>query len=48
MGNITVIQHLHFDVGLESVDQRIAQAAPKVAEATRISIFQELARPTHT
>jgi len=28
---VTVVQNIRFDVGLESVDQRIEQATPRIA-----------------
>lgn len=45
MRPIQVIQHFHFDVGLESVDARIAAAAPQIAASAQIGFSKALRRP---
>lgn len=44
-GAVYVEQHNHFDVGLESVDQRIQQAAGPISQATTTAIMKALRRP---
>ncbi len=43
---IHIEQHLHFDVGLESVDQRIMQAAGPISKATITAIAKAMNRPS--
>lgn len=43
--SIMLEQHMHFDVGLESVDERIAQITPSVAQATYQAIERIRSRP---
>lgn len=45
-GPVTVTQHLHFDVGLESVDDRIRAAAGPISSATMGAIMKALNRPS--
>lgn len=44
-GNVTVVQNLHFDAMLESMDARIMAAAPHIAAATRASVEKARRRP---
>lgn len=48
LGGATVVQHItnRFDVGLESVDQRIAAATPDIAAAAKIGVLRGLKRPS--
>lgn len=43
---ITIEQHLHFDVGLESVDDRIQRAAGPISQATIQAIAKAMRRPS--
>jgi hypothetical protein len=45
-GGVTVNQNIHFDVGLESVDQRITQAAPALARAAQSGVMRAIGRPS--
>jgi hypothetical protein len=43
-GAVIIEMHNHFDVGLESVDERIAQATPIIAEEAQQAVYQAVAR----
>jgi hypothetical protein len=42
--SVNVTQNIRFDVGLESVDSRIASAAPIIAQATEAQILDKQRR----
>jgi TP901 family phage tail tape measure protein len=44
MAPITVEIHNHYDVGLESVDQRIAASAPRTVQAAKVGILEAISR----
>jgi hypothetical protein len=44
-GSVHVEQHLHFDVALESVDDRIRSAAQPLSQATMAALMKFVNRP---
>jgi hypothetical protein len=45
-GGVTVHQSIHFDVGLESVDSRIAEAVPSISKAAQAGVMRAVHRPS--